>query len=109
MNTIVKFNDVKEFIAELQLSRLSMFEPILRITKSFERSSISPGVLLISVIATFEMRTRIVRLDMFCGEHWTNSEDDKAPELAEKTLKFLEAAAKDLEIQVRAGVIGTDL
>jgi hypothetical protein len=109
MNTIIKFNDAKEFVAELQLSRLHMPEPILRVTKSFEQSGAVPSAFLVSVIATFEMRTRIVRLNRYCGEHWPHA-DQKAVELADSTIKVLEDAAKELEVEVRAGVIeSTDL
>jgi hypothetical protein len=104
----VRFNSEGEFIDELKAG--PPCEKIVRVTKSFELSQTLP-IQNITVLATAVRDGRVIRLSRYVGQRFANRfanhEDEvsrRVDETAEKIMAEIEAAAKELGLEVRAGV-----
>jgi len=104
---IIKFNDLDEFLAEMEEDRDEITRGIVRVTTLREANRTAPNLYFYSVIATYRRGDEIVRLDRFCGNYWPRVD----PEGNEKTRKniediygVLEERIKALNLEMRAGV-----
>lgn len=108
----VKFNSTKEFIEEMQLQKGKVLEKTVRVTHEYKRSSLSPNIYYVSVIATFIAQTEeggylLCRLDKFCGDQWSGLEadtNDKTTKQRDETTKAVSFEASALGLSVKAGV-----
>lgn len=104
----VLFNDPEEFIKELQLNRTHMRLPIVRLTQQFEQSGALP-ITHVRVLASYLFDqadyVHLVRLKRPCGEVMAGEPFDQtgAGKRAAKVIAQVEAAAAELDLQVRAG------
>ncbi len=117
---IIKFNDPGEFLDELKKEYPTSFSetknmapvihnPILRLTKLHRASSVSPNIHLIVALATIKSRDGqdIIRLERYMGDDWGLGKQSppNTLEATEKLLKELEQGARELGLEVRAGML----
>lgn len=111
MNLKVKFNDVDEFIAELEKTK--PLDGILRLTRLAEQSATMP-IRHLSVMATFLKDTpptvQIIELRRYCGQVWGHASrsDEVVIERAKETMDKIEDAVAAMNfrgqrIEIRAG------
>jgi len=105
---LVKFNDLNEFLAEMEKDRDEITRGIVRVTTLREQSKApSFPFLFYTVIATYRRGDEIVRLDRFCGNYWPKVES-KGNEETERNIKdaykALDEKIKELGLEMRAGV-----
>jgi hypothetical protein len=105
---IVRFNSVDEFIGELAQSR--PVGGVVRITKLFRRSSFSPAVQHVSVVATFLQDTppivQVVRLERYIGDLWGSpDQDQKVMDKTNEVVTKLERFVEGCELDWRPGII----
>lgn len=109
MIPVVKFNNVDEFIQELELSPPD--HGIVRATYIFTPSSISPNIRHVQVVATcFITREgdaeQIVRLEKYAGDLWGMGDvDERVMEKAEEAKSSLESKCRHLNLDVRGGML----
>ncbi|MHB8084381.1 MAG: hypothetical protein ACYDHZ_00950 [Dehalococcoidia bacterium] len=116
---IVLFNKPEEFIEELRKEfpevsdgvkshSLPKNPEILRITSMFSSKGSTPGS-KVSLVATTKMQSvpgDILRLEYFCGESWGEPAiDNKVFERARVARVAMEALAKELNLEIRAGIL----
>lgn len=108
----VKFNHPDEFIDELQkefgglkAGLIPTIPPILRLTNLFRTIPEIAPIMSLTVVATIRVRDDIIKLERYCGQIWKmESQDKPTQERAEEVHRKLEEAAKELGLEVRAGV-----
>ncbi len=106
----VKFNNVDEFIEELntefgfnETASMPIFG-IVRVTNQFVSTNVGPLQHLF-VLATFKSGVDIVRLDRFVGDIWKHEGQDKPVyERAEEVRQKIVQACAELKLEVRAGL-----
>jgi hypothetical protein len=102
----VRFNDAKEFTEELHRS-VPNVESMVRVTKEFRPSEMTPTIQHVSVLATYFRLTgnvlQITELRKFCGEVWYG-QDEKALDYANGLVTDLTNTAKSIGLEVGAGV-----
>ena len=104
----VSFNSIQEFIAELQQHPPNV-DSVVRLTKSYRSSAVSPNIYEISLIAGYLRRTgqvvQVIELNHYCGEHWPHNDamNDKVSGRADGFLEFIETKAKELGWTIGAG------
>jgi hypothetical protein len=106
---IVRFNDVNEFIEEIQLDLAQIDRGIVQVTKAVSLTA-TPPLRHLAVVATARIGDTVVRLDHFCGELWEErategSHDAKIYARAEELMKRIEIAARSSSLEVRAGIV----
>lgn len=106
----VKFNSVDEFVDELRFDTKVVEPPpfrILRLTNLMRDTNTLP-IRHLSVLATIKsLRSPddIIRLERFCGQIWgIASEDESTYKRSETIFQAIEAACKELNIEVRPGM-----
>jgi len=98
----VRFNDAEEFAAEL--SREKPNDNILRLTKQYQQSKDSPHIHYVSVLGSFVRDGQIIKMTTYCGDYWGKGTDRSAVDRADKVMMELEQVARELGVEVRAGV-----
>lgn len=98
----VKFNATEEYIEEMSNNVNQMPVKILRITK---RARLIPNAERLFITATHRRNDEIIRLDRYVGELVGVKADD-APTYrkAEAIMNALEKIARELGLEVRAGM-----
>jgi hypothetical protein len=112
----VVFNQVEEFIAELEKDAKKIERGIVRRTQLFESAKISPILQHVSVFASYTVEGQLITLKRYCGDIWGQVGDngpeqernDRVIVKAEGYLKTIEEACKRLNLEVRAGAIQGD-
>lgn len=100
----VKFNDVDEFLTELKADAEHVDRDLIRITFR-HRAEQSTPFRSIAVIASAVIGGHVVTLEARSGTFFGGSpEADTAKQEAQKAAAAIEAAAKELGMEVRAGV-----
>lgn len=106
----VQFNSVEEFLTELR-QKTPNVEPIVRLTQQFENSGTLP-LTHVSVIATYLRDTgglvQLVRLRRYCGDYMVGDRDSKAEKKAHEAMEKIEACARNLGLEIRAGIYTTN-
>jgi hypothetical protein len=100
----VHFNDVGEFIDELKAGPPG--EKIVRVTRSFAQSQTLP-ITNVTILATALRDGQIIRLSRYVGQYLGSHDGDEKRHVdtrAEKIMAEIEGAAKELGLEVRAGV-----
>jgi hypothetical protein len=103
----VVFNQVEEFIAELEKDAEKVERGIVRLTKIFEGTKISPNIHHVSVFATYTVEGQLITLKRYCGDIWElgQGRDTEVIAKADGYLTTIEEACKRLNLEVRAGAI----
>jgi len=103
----VTFNQVEEFIDELERDAGKVDRGIVRCTKLFEASRLSPNIRLVSIFSTYSVDGQVITLTRFCGDIWgiNKEKDGEVIAKADEYLKSIEEACKRLELEVRAGAL----
>ena len=104
----VLFNDVDEFLTELERERESVKRRIVRVTHLL-RSLPGLAVTSMSVVATFECKGDVVRFESRVGHLWgVEHQDEPVKARAEATRAAIDAACERLGLEVRPGVLEHD-
>ncbi len=107
MKTTIRFSVPEEFLIELEAKQ--NLEPVVRVTKRFQDSSVSPNIQHVFVLAS-ALRVvgevlQIIELKRYCGEYWGKNFDRKnALNQADEIQDEIEKRAKALGLEVRGGV-----
>lgn len=101
---LIKFNDTGEFLEELkkEFSWDHGGKPILRLTGERKSGQVATHLSAVATIKNGE--GDVLRLDKFVGDLWGIGQDDDVIKQYEAVRTMVEAAAKDIKIEVRAGV-----
>lgn len=115
---VVLFNDQGEFIEEVKRDAFSVLGKVVRLTKRYTRSKVSPQIQAVSVIAGYELLhgsevslPTVVRLEKHVGEVWggvpgpVNEVSAKTQERAEAVMDEVQKACEGLGLEVRAGMV----
>jgi len=103
---IVRFTDPREFIDELSSDKAFVARGLVRITKQYLPSGLSPTIRLVTVVAAAHVVDDIVRFEKYCGDLWDMPDSDKkVNETAERLCEQLEGEIKKLGLTVRPGLI----
>ena len=102
----ILFSDLQEFQEELEADKTRIDWSIIRATKMFQSSKLSPTIRHVYVIAGASVRSALVELRVHCGQHWGRDfpQSKEALEKADKIITGLEAWAQSHGLEVRAGV-----
>lgn len=102
----VRFNDVEEFLAELEHDRERIDRGIVRVTKTLTQTAQLP-IQQLAVVATARVGDTVVRLERYCGDLWGKEfpQDAETHERAEKVMRKLEDACRGMGLEVRAGIL----
>ena len=104
----VLFNDVDEFLTELERERDALKRGIVRVTLSLRRLPNAP-VTSLAVVATVACEDGVVRLESPAGHLWgIPNEDEPVKAHAQAMRAAIDAACERLGLEVRAGVIEDD-
>lgn len=103
----VTFNQVEEFIDELEKDAGKVERGIVRCTKLFEASRLSPSIRLVSIFSTYSVDGQVITLTRYCGDIWgvNNGKDEEVIAKADQYLKTIEDACKRLGLEDRAGAL----
>lgn len=103
---IVQFNNVEEFLTELNTDLAQLDRKLVRVTNLYQQSRQTPIIQYVSVVATARVAADILRLDVYCGEVWNVDTQHNAPVLkkVEAVQQHLRASCVQLGIEVRAGL-----
>ena len=103
---IVQFNNVEEFLAELNADLAQLDRQLVRVTNLYQQSRQTPIIQYVSVVATARVAADILRLDVYCGEVWNVDTQHNAPVLKkmEAVQQHLRVSCVQLGIEVRAGL-----
>ena len=103
---IVQFNNVEEFLTELNADLAQLDRQLVRVTNLYQQSQQLPIIQYVSVVATARVATDILRLDVYCGEVWNVDTQHNAPVLkkVEAVQQHLRVSCDQLGIEVRAGL-----
>ena len=104
--SIVQFNNVEEFLAELTADLDTLDRHLVRVTNLYQQSKQMPVIQYVSVVATARAATDIIRLDVYCGELWNVDTQHNTPVLkkVEAVQQRLRTSCVQLGIEVRAGL-----
>jgi len=102
---MVRFNDEGEFEEELRQAGPPE-DLVLRLTKQWTRTSVSPAIQRVTVIATYVRDGKIIKLERYCGDDWGHHDSTtKATHSKADGIMFdLTKTAQDLGLKVRAGI-----
>jgi hypothetical protein len=108
---MVRFNDVDEFLENLDKDRQHVERRVVRVTNLYRASKLTPSIQHLSVVATARVAGEIVRLEVYCGDLWHLGRDDAIIAKATTIQRTLADECARLDLDVRAGVIadGHDL
>ena len=103
---IVQFNNVEEFLTELNADLAQLDRQLVRVTNLYQQSRQTPIIQYVSVVATARVAADILRLDVYCGEVWNVDTQHNAPVLkkVEAVQQHLRVSCVQLGIEVRAGL-----
>ena len=103
---IVQFNNVEEFLTELNADLAQLDRKLVRVTNLYQQSRQTPIIQYVSVVATARVAADILRLDVYCGEVWNVDTQHNAPVLkkVEAVQQHLRVSCVQLGIEVRAGL-----
>lgn len=103
----VKFNQVEEFCEELEKDAPLIDRQIVRCSKLWETSKLSPNIRHLSFLATCTVKGQLVELRRYCGDIWgINLEaDERVEDKAKETNKTIDKVCGLLKLEVRAGHI----
>jgi len=103
----VTFNQVGEFIDELEKDAGKVERNLVRCTKLFEPSRLSPTIRLVSIFSTYSVAGQVITLTRYCGDIWgiNREKDNEVIAKADAYLKSIEKACKHLKLEVRAGML----
>jgi len=104
----VRFNVVEEFLEELRLDGEAgaIADGIVRVTKRRTLDGKLPGLEHLQVVATYVARSQVVTLERYVGLLYGSEHKDKRLwERADEIHSLIEQTAKELGLEVRAGVI----
>ena len=98
----VKFHLLSEYLTELKLVADQVEGKILRLTCGHQREY---PMTALSVLATVLVGSLVFRLENRCGSFLMSgsSEAEQVREIAKAHMTLVEAAAKELGLEVRAG------
>lgn len=105
----VKFSTADEFLAELttEAAKLEVEDGILRLTYTYRQDPHIPLAYL-SVIAGVVVRGKVVELNHYVGQVMTGTElhegSNRVKAKAEIIRANIEAKARELDLEVRAGM-----
>lgn len=101
----VRFNDPKEYIAELGRDHEHIDRGIVRLTQCVSQTA-QPPIRHLLVVATARVGDTVVRFERFCGELWGKEfhQDTGIMKKAEAVMQHIEEACHALELEVRAGI-----
>lgn len=104
----VKFSTVDEFLEELtkEASSLQVEDGIVRLTYVQQQAKGAPYILL-SVYAGAVIRGKIVELRQYVGDLWRMPQDTDLKATAETIKAKIIEKARDLDLEVRAGIFET--
>jgi hypothetical protein len=102
----VHFSDVREFQDELALDKTRVYRSIVRVTKMFQPSKSYPTASHVYVIAGACVRSALIELRVYCGQHWgpDRPQSKEALEKADQIITGLEAWGQSHGLELRAGV-----
>jgi len=103
---IVKFNDPKEFLEEMEKDRDEIDRRIVRLTTLRTPSKQVHSIYLYTVVATYRRGDEIVRLEKFCGDYWhdiNTKGNEKTEQNIKATYEILEEGIRKLGLEVRGG------
>jgi hypothetical protein len=102
----VQFNDIEEFMAELQADRAHIADDIMRLTKSYTQTKDHP-VYILAVVAGAVVRGRLVECLLTLGTVLLPRDRPPDPnrleQRADALVEELRTRAEALGLQVRAG------
>ena len=103
----VIFNQVEEFIAELEKDAGQVERNLIRCTKLFEPSYLSPTIRLVSIFSTYSVDGQVITLTCYWGDTSgiNREKDGEVIAKADGYLKTIEEACKRLGLEARAGVL----
>jgi len=103
----VKFNMVKEFCEEILNDKDNIDRKIVRVTKSFTPSRMSPNIHIVSLLAGYSVSNQLVYLNRYCGEIWgINTESDKKiADKAEVGIDEITSVCLEAGLEIRAGLL----
>ena len=103
----VKFNEVDEFLEEIEKDHRDIERGVVRVTNMFRTSRISLTTRNTLVVSTYVLRHQLVRLEVYCGDLWgVNAEDDqKVMARAEEVQDRIAAKCKEVGLELRSGIL----
>ena len=102
---MVQFNDVHEFLDNLDRDHDLVERRIMRVTNLYRQSKLTASIQHLSVVATARVSGEIVRLEVYCGDLWNLGSDQAALEKASEVQRTLTEECARLDLDVRAGLI----
>lgn len=101
----VTFTEVEEFISELGKDVGKIERGLVRRTKIFTPSTISPIICDVSVFSAYTVEGQVVTFEHHCGPIWgiNKEKDDGVISKANQYLNTIEEECKRLGIECRAG------
>lgn len=102
---MVRFNEAKEFLAELAKDRDHVERRIVRLTNLYRPSPRVPSIQHLSVVVTTRVGRELVRLEAYCGDLWNLGRDQSALDKAKAIHQIIEDGCASLGLEVRAGVL----
>lgn len=105
--SVVKFNDVEEFCAEIENDAPEIDRGIVRSTDMSRMSSVTPNIRHIFAMASYSVNGQIVILECYCGDVWgvKQDEDNKVYEKSEKIRQIVTKTCETLGLHKRAGIL----
>lgn len=102
---MVQFNDVHEFLNNLDKDRHLIERRIVRITNLFRQSRLTASIQHLSLVATAQVSGEIVRLEVYCGDLWNLGSDQPVVDKTKEIHQTLTDECARLNLDVRAGLI----
>jgi len=103
---MVRFNDVNEFLENLDKDRDLVDRRIVHVTNLYRASKLTASIQHLSVLATARISGEIVRLEVYCGDLWgITHQDEPVLAKADRVKGDLMEGAGSLDLDIRAGMI----
>jgi hypothetical protein len=102
---MVQFNDVHEFLENLDKDRDLVERRIVRVTNLYRQSKLTASIQHLSVLATARISGEIVRLEVYCGDLWNLGSDQATLEKASGVQRTVTDECARLNLDVRVGLI----
>lgn len=103
----VQFNEVEEFMEELDKDKTKIDRGIIRTTIRYVNTTGSPNIKSVIACSTYSVEGQVIELNEYCGDVWgLNNELDKAVvNIAEKFMTLIEETATEYGLDLRHGIL----
>lgn len=102
---MVQFNDINEFLDELEKDRDHIQRGIVRITNQYRTSRLTASIQHLTVVATTRISGELVKLNVYCGDLWGLGKDQPILEKAQDLQRTLVEKCTALSLEVRSGLL----